>query len=305
MDQPDDTIASTCEAIARVFHGARKRLIVASSSSGEGKVNCAQIQTSGCLETRSNNMVGSAETEIAGRINPGGSATILHRVEGGGNVRTMPVAVSPDSGRGSASSSHGTSRRRDRPHRSSIRVPVPEIGNPDLPPDDGHTWRKYGQKKILHSEYPRGYYRCTHRKLYDCPAKRMVQRLDADPSTFEVTYIDHHTCHLSSTAPSLVPVPPPSSLPPADHMDDVDHLMMTTVTPLSMGLRTQGGIACSGGGIQGTASGDREAEYAVSQMADEMFNSRCTGSTSSNIMDLIFLAEAEEDRRAASVGKSQ
>ncbi|KAL5081482.1 hypothetical protein RYX36_009903, partial [Vicia faba] len=28
--------------------------------------------------------------------------------------------------------------------------------------DDGHTWRKYGQKTITNSKYLRNYYRCTH-----------------------------------------------------------------------------------------------------------------------------------------------
>lgn len=36
-----------------------------------------------------------------------------------------------------------------------MRVPAPQMGNLDLPPDDGYTWRKYGQKEILGSKYPR------------------------------------------------------------------------------------------------------------------------------------------------------
>ncbi|KAH7854698.1 hypothetical protein Vadar_016885 [Vaccinium darrowii] len=31
----------------------------------------------------------------------------------------------------------------------------------------------------------RGYFRCTHQKLYNCPAKKQVQRLDNDPFTLE------------------------------------------------------------------------------------------------------------------------
>lgn len=54
----------------------------------------------------------------------------------------------------------------------------------------------------------RSYFRCTHQKLYKCPAKKQVQRLDDDPTIFEITYRGDHICHLSSTAPS---VPPPSS----------------------------------------------------------------------------------------------
>ncbi|XP_049388026.1 WRKY DNA-binding transcription factor 70-like [Solanum stenotomum] len=29
--------------------------------------------------------------------------------------------------------------------------------------EDGHAWRKYGQKVILNSKYPRCYYRCSHK----------------------------------------------------------------------------------------------------------------------------------------------
>lgn len=36
-----------------------------------------------------------------------------------------------------------------------MRVAAPRIGNTELPPDDGFTWRKYGQKEILGSRFPR------------------------------------------------------------------------------------------------------------------------------------------------------
>ncbi|KAL0896620.1 hypothetical protein Bca101_080581 [Brassica carinata] len=49
----------------------------------------------------------------------------------------------------------------------------------------------------------RAYYRCTHQKLYNCPAKKQVQRLNDDPFTFRVTYRGSHTCHIYSTAPTV------------------------------------------------------------------------------------------------------
>ncbi|KAI4355205.1 hypothetical protein L6164_003999 [Bauhinia variegata] len=64
--------------------------------------------------------------------------------------------------------------------------------------DDGYSWRKYGQKDILGSKFPRGYYRCTHKNVRGCLATKQVQRCDDDPSILEVTYRGRHTCTQSS-----------------------------------------------------------------------------------------------------------
>lgn len=64
--------------------------------------------------------------------------------------------------------------------------------------DDGYCWRKYGQKDILGRNFPRGYYRCTHRHARGCLATKQVQRSDDDPSMFEVTYRGRHTCSQNS-----------------------------------------------------------------------------------------------------------
>ncbi|XP_050236600.1 probable WRKY transcription factor 53 [Mercurialis annua] len=66
------------------------------------------------------------------------------------------------------------------------------------PLDDGYSWRKYGQKDILGANFPRGYYRCTHRHSQGCLATKQVQRSDEDATIFEVTYRGRHTCFQSS-----------------------------------------------------------------------------------------------------------
>ncbi|XP_076904307.1 putative WRKY transcription factor 53 [Bidens hawaiensis] len=68
--------------------------------------------------------------------------------------------------------------------------------------DDGYDWRKYGQKDILGAKHPRGYYRCTYRQLQGCLATKQVQKLDKDPSIFDITYLGSHTCNPESRSSS-------------------------------------------------------------------------------------------------------
>ncbi|KAA8517552.1 hypothetical protein F0562_017818 [Nyssa sinensis] len=60
--------------------------------------------------------------------------------------------------------------------------------------DDGHAWRKYGQKVILNAQYPRNYYRCSHKFDQGCQATKQVQRTEEDPRMYRTTYKGHHIC---------------------------------------------------------------------------------------------------------------
>ncbi|KAJ6369295.1 hypothetical protein OIU78_001624 [Salix suchowensis] len=60
--------------------------------------------------------------------------------------------------------------------------------------DDGHAWRKYGQKVILNAKYPRNYFRCTHKYDQQCQATKQVQKIQEEPQLFRTTYYGHHTC---------------------------------------------------------------------------------------------------------------
>ncbi|KAJ9176017.1 hypothetical protein P3X46_014510 [Hevea brasiliensis] len=184
-----------------------------------------------------------------------------------------------------SSSTQRPRRRKDDAENETVRVPAPRMGNTEIPPEDGYTWRKYGQKEILGAKFPRSYYRCTHQKLYQCPAKKQVQRLDDDPYTFEITYRSDHTCHMSATAPSVRPPPPP----------EITQEMTRTMAAqppvpwLEFSLGGGGGGGSSGSSMAGagpsTVRYGKEVEYPVADMADVMFNS---GSSSSNSMELIF-----------------
>ncbi|PKA57393.1 putative WRKY transcription factor 3 [Apostasia shenzhenica] len=58
----------------------------------------------------------------------------------------------------------------------------------EKPADDGYNWRKYGQKQVKGSEYPRSYYKCTHLK---CPVKKKVER-SLDGQVTEIIYKGQH-----------------------------------------------------------------------------------------------------------------
>ncbi|KAL3622037.1 DNA binding domain [Castilleja foliolosa] len=260
-----DILLFSCEDIIRVFSNIRERLII--SQQEQISVNLDNYHTD-YLE-RANVVRGM------GPISSG-----LELMAGG----IRPVTINaPDSSKTASSPQKQRKRSNDEGYKIVKRVPAPQMGNLDVPPEDGYTWRKYGQKEILGSTYPRSYYRCTHQKLYDCPAKKQVQRLEDDPFTFEVTYRGTHACHVFSTAPStaIVPPPPPTttSAPPILSFSSSSSSLPTTAHWLSMQLlRDLGGAGPS-------ATRFPDYQLPVADMADAMFNS---ASSSSNSLDLIF-----------------
>lgn len=58
----------------------------------------------------------------------------------------------------------------------------------DKPADDGYNWRKYGQKQVKGSEFPRSYYKCT---TPGCPVKKKVER-SLDGQVTEIIYKGQH-----------------------------------------------------------------------------------------------------------------
>ncbi|XP_072991124.1 WRKY transcription factor WRKY51-like isoform X2 [Typha latifolia] len=83
---------------------------------------------------------------------------------------------------------HCSKRRKSRV-KKTIRVPAISSKMADIPADE-YSWRKYGQKPIKGSPYPRGYYKCS--SLRGCPARKHVERAPDDPAMLIVTYEGEH-----------------------------------------------------------------------------------------------------------------
>nr|QRX38919.1 transcription factor WRKY22 [Lilium regale] len=77
-----------------------------------------------------------------------------------------------------------TKKRKNQQKRVVCEVPADGVSA------DLWAWRKYGQKPIKGSPYPRGYYRCS--SLKGCPARKQVERNPADPGLLMITYTAEH-----------------------------------------------------------------------------------------------------------------
>ncbi|CAN6233842.1 unnamed protein product [Urochloa humidicola] len=89
----------------------------------------------------------------------------------------------------------GGIKRRKNQARKVVCIPAPAASaggrtTGEVVPSDLWAWRKYGQKPIKGSPYPRGYYRCSSSK--GCPARKQVERSRTDPSLLVITYNSEH-----------------------------------------------------------------------------------------------------------------
>ncbi|PIA37788.1 hypothetical protein AQUCO_03000369v1 [Aquilegia coerulea] len=87
-------------------------------------------------------------------------------------------------------------KRRKSQAKKVVCIPAPAAANSSRPssgevvPSDLWAWRKYGQKPIKGSPYPRGYYRCSSSK--GCSARKQVERSRTDPNMLVITYTSEH-----------------------------------------------------------------------------------------------------------------
>ncbi|KAL6660099.1 hypothetical protein ACP70R_002221 [Stipagrostis hirtigluma subsp. patula] len=135
---------------------------------------------------------------VLARLSSAMSALGVSGAAAGGHQ--SPAAGSGGAGHQQQSVSSGGITGKLRFHR---RSQPPSVKRVTAMLDDGHVWRKYGQKEIQNSPHPRSYFRCTHRSDQGCNAKRHVQLCDTDPSKYVITYYGEHTCRDPSTVPLI------------------------------------------------------------------------------------------------------
>ncbi|XP_074569354.1 transcription factor WRKY45-1-like [Curcuma longa] len=104
-------------------------------------------------------------------------------------------------------------RRRNEDSQSIITT---------IPHEDGHKWRKYGEKLIRGSKHPRSYYRCVHDKEQGCLAKKTIQEEDIEsyPPKYSVVYAMVHACGSTSTS-----LPNNNLVPLLDTSFDLEHVV--------------------------------------------------------------------------------
>ncbi|PIN22890.1 hypothetical protein CDL12_04383 [Handroanthus impetiginosus] len=128
-----------------------------------------------------------------------------HEPEDDSTTTTPPenTANSPLSGDEEAYAPSPKKSRRAA-QKKVVTVPIADGGADGFrsksevyPPPDSWSWRKYGQKPIKGSPYPRGYYRCSSSK--GCPARKQVERSRLDPTTLLITYSCEHNHPVPTT----------------------------------------------------------------------------------------------------------
>ncbi|KFK34897.1 hypothetical protein AALP_AA5G207700 [Arabis alpina] len=150
-----------------------------------------------------NNVISTLES-----LEPVSSSSSLAAVEGSQNASCDNDGKFEDSGDsrkrlGPVKGKRGCYKRKKKPETWTVESSILE---------DAFSWRKYGQKRILNSDFPRSYFRCTHKYTQGCKATKQVQKLEVEPKMFNITYSGNHTCNTNEVAPKIKP---------CDHHDEI------------------------------------------------------------------------------------
>ncbi|KAF5737298.1 putative WRKY transcription factor [Tripterygium wilfordii] len=179
---PENTPAGQRKAIEELRRGfelaKELQILISKSSSGDNETSmCA---SSGDLLERISNSFSCA-------------ISVLNNVEFS-EVNQSPASMPGPKSEDSEGSSKTTAAVKNRRGCYKRRKTEEDTWSTETVNwEDGHAWRKYGQKVILNHKYPRNYYRCTH-KSDGCPATKQVQQIRDDPPMHRTTYHGNHTC---------------------------------------------------------------------------------------------------------------
>ncbi|VAH51332.1 unnamed protein product [Triticum turgidum subsp. durum] len=146
----------------------------------------------------------SSVTAGEGSVSKGRSLVSAGKPPLSGHKR-KPCAGAHSEANTTGSRCHCSKRRKNRV-KTTVRVPAVSAKIADIPPDE-YSWRKYGQKPIKGSPYPRGYYKCS--TVRGCPARKHVERALDDPAMLVVTYEGEHRHSPGPMPMQMAPSPMP------------------------------------------------------------------------------------------------
>ncbi|KAL5221240.1 hypothetical protein ABZP36_025953 [Zizania latifolia] len=173
-----------------------------------------------------------------------------------------------------AASTSGAQPRLPPGRKPGIRSPRPKRSKKsqlkkvvcEVPVADGGVssdlwaWRKYGQKPIKGSPYPRGYYKCSSMK--GCMARKMVERSQDRPGMLIITYMAEHCHPVPTQLNALAGTTRHKSAPPPD-----DDRPTTTASPMSQEDPDQVGKVAGGGCSGGVVKCEDDYRNELSAMA--------------------------------------
>ncbi|KAF5479150.1 hypothetical protein F2P56_005646 [Juglans regia] len=145
---------------------------VQSESSFQSVEHTNQTQNRSSLYSQADNSRSSTERDIGTNVSVA-DQTAFDAV-GGSTEHSPPLDEQPD---------------EEGDQRGSGDSVAAGGGGGGAPSEDGYNWRKYGQKQVKGSEYPRSYYKCTHP---NCQVKKKVERSHEGHIT-EIIYKGAHT----------------------------------------------------------------------------------------------------------------
>ncbi|GMI81924.1 WRKY DNA-BINDING PROTEIN 14, WRKY DNA-binding protein 14 [Hibiscus trionum] len=138
-------------------------------------------------------MAASATTGVSGRGGIKAAAVLPSDMINANTISKSSLTVKTGPVQISSPRNLGIKKRKSQV-KKVVCVPAPAAANSrssgEVVPSDLWAWRKYGQKPIKGSPYPRGYYRCSSSK--GCSARKHVERSRTEPNMLVITYTREH-----------------------------------------------------------------------------------------------------------------